>query len=407
LLLTDIAIKKLAPTDKRREIRDDGAPGLYLIVQPNGKRSWAVRYAHGGRGKKLTLGSYPAITLGEARKRALMAVAQVAGGADPAAQKKAAREAAKAAYSASDRVADVVAAYVRDYVTKRVKPSWARETERALRKEVLPVWGKRRLGEITDDHVYALLKTIADRPAPFMSNRLHAVLHKLFSWAMSREGGRLIKTNPCAGFELPGGEERKRDRVLTDAEIKAVWQAFEAIGWPHGPIGKLLLLTGARRDEVRSMEWRELDLDAKVWRIPGERTKNGQPHEIPLSDTALEILGALLRIGSTLVFTTTGKTPVSGFSRAKTQIDALVTAPDWRIHDLRRTVATNLQKLGIRLEVTEAVLNHVSGSRAGIVGVYQRHSWADEKRAALEAWSRRLDEIVSGEVVSNVVALKR
>jgi integrase len=181
------------------------------------------------------------------------------------------------------------------------------------------------------------------------------------------------------------------------------------------------------------MEWREADFEAGIWRLPKERAKNKRAHEIPLPVSAVEILKTLPRVEPkrgfdgkvrpALVFSTTGATPVSGFSRAKSAIDAFiverlreeaeargddpdaVAAPDWVIHDLRRTVATNLQKLGVRLEVTEAVLNHVSGSRAGIVGVYQRHEWAAEKRAALDAWARRLGGIVNGEPQSNVVKI--
>jgi integrase len=239
---------------------------------------------------------------------------------------------------------------------------------------------------------------------------------------MSRDGGKLIKVSPCDGVEMPT-PERARDRVLDDAEIKLAWAAFESIGWPFGPIGKLLLLTGARRDEVASLEWRELDLDAGVWRLPKERTKNKRAHEIPLPGAAVEVLKGLPRVEPkrgpdgkvrpALVFSTTGATPVSGFSRAKAAIDAVIAArlrdeaqgcggdlddvrvTGWVIHDLRRTVATNLQKLGVRLEVTEAVLNHVSGSRAGIVGVYQRHEWATEKRDALDKWAAHLEAIVA------------
>jgi len=195
-----------------------------------------------------------------------------------------------------------------------------------------------------------------------------------------------------------------------------VWRALEKVGWPFGPIGNLLLLTGARRDEVASMRWGELDLTSGTWRLPKERTKNKRPHEVPLSDAAIEVIESLPRIEGKdgLVSTTTGATAVSGFSRAKRAIDAamlktlpegVASPPHWTLHDLRRTVATNLQRLGVRLEVTEAVLNHTSGSRAGIVGVYQRHEYAAEKRAALDAWAKRIEAIVEGRDAFNVVSL--
>jgi integrase len=238
--------------------------------------------------------------------------------------------------------------------------------------------------------------------------------------------------------------ETERDRVLSYDEIKLVWQAFDTIGWPFGPICKLLLLTGARRDEIGALRWREIDLTPlKVETaavegegllvnelsglrvlLPRERVKNKRGHIIPLSDDAAEIFKTLPHVEGKegFVFTTTGKTPVSGFSRAKVKIDrAILRAlqeqaklrgedpdkvsplPHWILHDLRRTVATNLQKLGVRLEVTESVLNHISGSRGGIVGVYQRHEYASEKRHALDHWAKRLAVIVRGGVGAKVL----
>ena len=171
------------------------------------------------------------------------------------------------------------------------------------------------------------------------------------------------------------------------------------MGGPFGQIGKLLFLTGARLNEVAGMEWRELDLDARTWTLPASRVKNKQAHVIPLSDIAIDIIRALPVIEPRrFVFTTTRRTHVSGFSNGKKGIDAAMKAaagegadpiPNWRLHDIRRSTATGLQKLGVRLEVTEACLNHISGSRRGIVGVYQKHDYALEKRQALEAWATR------------------
>ena len=205
--------------------------------------------------------------------------------------------------------------------------------------------------------------------------------------------------------------------------------AFDQVGWPFGPFSKLLLLTGARRDEVASARWSEFDLAAKAWTIPKERAKNGVAHEVPLSEAALRILGALPRIeagrrSAGLVFTTNGVTPVSGFSKAKTAIDAAILAArrergvqlgrdpatvqapeEWTFHDLRRTVASGMAGLGFPPHVVEAALNHRSGTIKGVAAVYNRYSYADEKRAALDAWSRRLRVIVSGADASNVIEL--
>ena len=183
------------------------------------------------------------------------------------------------------------------------------------------------------------------------------------------------------------GSETKRDRVLTDDEVVAVWRGTQELGWPFGDCIRLLMLTGARREEIAQLRWSEVDnLSIK---LKGARTKSGEPHDIPLSAPALALLEHLPRIAtSDLVFTTNGKTSISGWSHAKDRLDTLAPIASWRVHDLRRTVATGLQKLGTPLQVTEAVLGHVSGSRAGVVGIYQRQNYANEKRAALEAGAR-------------------
>jgi integrase len=415
-MLTDLSIKKLATSDKRREVPDGKISGLYLVLQPSGTKSWALRYRAGGVPRKLTIGPYPNIDLAAARRLAQRAAAEAAEGNDPAAEKKASRAAAQAALEVdTDRVERVVELFVERYAMPKNR-DW-RETQRILEREVVSRWKGRRLSSITRAHVHEMLDEIVDR-APIRANRALAHFRRMVRWAIERG---IVERSPVEGVKAPA-VETSRDRVLNDGEIRLIWQAFEAIGWPFGAIGKLLVLTGARLGEVAGLEWREVDLDARTWTIPTARAKNKREHLVPLSDAAVEILANLPRVEGRFGFSTTGRTPVSGFSKAKSQIDALVlkrmrqdaeirggdpatVAPQpWRLHDIRRTVATNLQRLGVRLEVTEAVLNHVSGSRAGIVGVYQRHAWADEKRAALDTWARRLDVIVRG-AESNVVPL--
>ena len=285
---------------------------------------------------------------------------------------------------------------------KRATRDW-KETERLLNRDVIERWKGRRLSTITKPQVHDLLNSIVDRGAPIAANRVHT---NSMSWV---ERG-IVTTNPFAGIKAPSSERsRARERVLSDDELRLVWTAAEAIGWPFGSIVKLLALTGARRDEVAQVEWREIDFDRALWMLPAARSKNRREHAIPLSVSALEILRSLPRVErSGFVFTTTnGRVPVSGFNKAKDRFDNAIgelraqagseePIEPWVFHDLRRTMATNLQKLGVRLEVTEAVLNHVSGSRAGIVGVYQKHDYATEKRQALEAWAKRVEEIVAG-----------
>jgi len=402
--LTQFTIDNLRPAATRREVPDGRVGGLYLIVQPSGAKSWAARYRFDGKQKKHTLGPYPALDLAAARRRALEALGDVAGGKDPAAVKRAAKEARKTEQSPNDRIDNVAKAFTEKYLKRRVGDGWAREAERLLRKEILPVIGSKRLRDVRRADAIDILDGIVDRGAPFTANRALAVLTRLGNWAVERE---IIAASPFDKIKRPA-VEASRERVLSDAEIKLVWAAFEAVGHPFCAFGKLLLLTGARRAEVAGMRWAEVDLEARTWTLPGSRTKNGREHQVPLSDAAVRVLQDLPRIGDKpdgFVFTTTGTTAVSGYSHAKAAIDRAVSAEmaTWTFHDLRRTVATNLQKLGVRLEVTEAVLNHVSGSRAGIVGIYQRHSWAAEKRAALDVWARKLEAIVTGADASNVV----
>jgi integrase len=413
-MLTDLGIKKLTLPEKRREVPDGRVTGLYLVCQPSGARSWALRYRTNGAPRKLTLGPYPAVDLTTARKRAQEALGDVACGRDPAAVKRASRATAKAEREAdADRVERVVELFIERHAKPKTR-DW-RETQRMLDREVAVRWNGRRLSQITRANVHEMLDDIVDRGTPIRANRVFAQMRKMCRWASSRG---IIDRSPCEGMSAPS-PETKRDRVLDDVEIKLAWEAFEAIGWPFGHVGKLLFLTAGRRDEIAGMEWAEIDMDARTWVLPAARTKNKREHVIPLSDPAVDILAGLPRVeGRRFVFSTTGRTPVSGFSKAKAEIDKAVLEiakleaageatpiPSWTLHDIRRTVATNLQRLGVRLEVTEACLNHVSGSRAGIVGIYQRHSWSDEKRAALDAWARRLDAIVTGAGTSNVVPL--
>ena len=282
------------------------------------------------------------------------------------------------------------------------RPRTVQGTERLLRQHVLPHWRGRLMHEITRRDVLDILDRVVDGGAPIAANRVHAAVRKFFNWAVARD---ILAASPCAGVKPPTAE-RARDRVLSDVELRFVWQATDKLSGTFGPLVKLLALTGQRRDEVARMRWDELDLDARLWTLPAERTKNSKPHEIPLSNAALAALQNVPNIaGSPFVFATNGgASPVSGYSDGKRRLDALLPAdmPAWRLHDLRRTCASGLARLGINLPVIEKVLNHSSGSFAGIVGVYQKHSFADEKRQALEAWGRHVDSLVSRSKVARI-----
>lgn len=398
--LTAKSVEALQAGKTRIEVPDGLLPGFYLVVQSTGKKSWAVRYRRDGKTRKLTLGSWPKIDLGTARELARRSLRDVAEGGDPAAKKQAARKASPR----RDLVEDVIADFIARHLTLNTRPSTAREMKRLLTVNVAPHWKGRRVQEIQRRDVTDLLDGMISRGASVSANRTLAVMKRMFGWAIERG---LLDASPCDKVRAPTAE-RSRDRVLNDEEIKALWRACETIGWPFGPLVQLLLLTGQRREEVAGMRWSELDLSGKLWTLPQERVKNGKTHAVPLSDEALAILLQLPRTSASngFIFTTNGTRPVSGFSRAKRRLDKAMAAelngkraskPDilvaWRNHDLRRTVATGMAKLGVDLPTIERILNHASGSFGGVVGIYQRHSFAEEKRKALNLWGRFVKQI--------------
>ena len=231
-----------------------------------------------------------------------------------------------------------------------------------------------------------------------MAARTAAYGKAAYGWGVKRGA---LSVNPFSN--LPVTPIVKRERVLSDDELAAIWGATASAG-PFNGIVRLLILTGQRREEVAGMTWAELSGDFSAWTIPASRAKNGATHIVPLASPAQDLLRSVPRFGE-LVFPGL-RGPFNGWSKAKAALDAKSGVTDWRLHDLRRMAATGLQRLGVRLEVTEQVLNHVSGSRAGIVGVYQRHDFASEKRAALEAWGSNVEAIVEGRTPeSNVLKL--
>jgi integrase len=397
--LTARSVEAMKPSPTRQEIPDSFLPGLYLIQQPSGARSWAVRYRHQGVTRKHTLGSFPQIDLKTARALGAKALRRVAEGHDPAREKILAR-AAKA-----DSVDRIVEDFLERHVRRSNRPRTAQETERLLRQHVLPRWRGRMVHEVTRRDVLDILDRVVDGGAPIAANRVLAAVRKFFNWCVARD---IIAASPCAGVKPPTAE-RARDRVLSDVELKRVLQAADKIGGTFGPLVKLLALTGQRRDEIARLRWEEVDLERRLLTLPAERTKNNQPHEVPLSAAALTVLSNVPHAaGSPYVFTTNGgASPASGYSKGKRRLDALLSdMPPWRLHDLRRTAASGMARLGINLPVIEKVLNHASGSFAGIVGVYQKHSFADEKRAALDAWGNFVAALIEGKPASKVVRLR-
>jgi integrase len=390
--LTVKTIENLKPSSSRREIPDGEVRGLYLQVFPSGTASWSFRYRFAGRTRKLTLGASPEIGLKDARDLARKAHLRVAGGEDPGETKKAARTALHAPAN-RDLVEKVAAQFLMRHV-KTLRPATLRDVTRIMNKEIVPAWRGRRLSQIDKPDIHELLDSIVDRPAPVYANRVLAWLKGMCNWAIGRG---LLTVNPCAGIKAPT-VEAARDRVLSDAELGDVWRAAQELGQPYTEFAQLLILTGQRRNEIARLPWREIDLSAKLWTLSKERAKNRRENQIPLSDQVIAILCSLPRIvDSEFVFTIRGDRPMTAFTLIKERLDALLPAdmPPWVLHDVRRTVASGMAKLGINLPVIEKLLNHVSGSFAGIVGVYQRHSFADEKRAAMDAWARHVAALVT------------
>jgi integrase len=387
-MLTTRFVETIRPGKDRTEYPDPLLPGHRLVVQPSGAKSWIVRYRHGRRSRKLTLGRYPAINLKTARDLAAAALRAVAEGRDPGREKIEARE------GDPDTVAAVARQFFALHCQRNNRPRHATETQRLIEVNVLPRWRGRLARDITRRDVLDLLDRLVEDGTPITANRTYSAFRKMFAWAASRD---ILAASPCAGVKPPT-PERSRDRMLSDTELRGVWQAAGKLAGPFGALVKLLILTGQRRDEVAGMRRLELDLGARTWTIAKERVKNNRPQEVPLSNPAVALLTALPRIGDEFVLTTTGLTASNGYGKGKRRLDALLPAdmPPWRLHDLRRTLASGMARLGINLPVIEKILNHSSGSFGGVAGIYQRYDFAAEKRTALERWAAHVEQLVSG-----------
>ena len=385
--LTQTRIEGLkCPPDKRDMLVFDGEQrGLGVRITAGGGKTYLVQYNWHGQKRRIPLGSCGAVSLAKARDAVRAIMGDVARGIDPAAERKKAR--AHEALSLAALLSDWHALHL---AGKR--PRYASEAVRALRNAFSRYLDLPNLSRAT---AVKTLDAMARKGSVSMAARTAAYGNAAYGWAVKRGA---IEGNPF--LNLPVAPTLKRERVLTDDEIAGIWRATDGAG-PFNGIVRLLLLTGQRREEVAGMTWAELSDDLSTWTIPASRAKNGATHIVPLSAPVQELLRSLPQFGD-LVFG-----PFNNWSKAKAAMDARSGVTNWRLHDLRRTAATGLQRLGVRLEVTEQVLNHVSGSRAGIVGVYQRHDFASEKRAALDAWGAHVQAIVEGRAATdNVVTLR-
>jgi integrase len=397
MALSDRTIRNAKPRDSVYRIRDvSGDPelkGFGITVAPAGSKTFFLGYSSPTRGsrRQLNLGRYPATSLKDARQKARAARAAIALGNDPADEH---------GDTQSITLGEGLDLYAR---AKLDHQRTGRTTERDLRRDFASLLN---LSAVTI--VSPMVAKVIDEKshtAPIMANRLHGYARPWFLWLAARGH---IKGNPMDGIEKPV-KERARERVLADQEASAIWIAADALGYPFGPLVRLLMLTGVRRQELSGMRQDEIDLGHRLWTVPAERSKTGAAIRIPLSEAAVAVLETIPVTDGPFLFTTTGTTAVSGFSRMKGKLDRVSGVDDWRLHDFRRTMVTAMVDLGIDATTADRCLNHTGAATMSTVQrVYQRSDLLDQRRHAMEAWALRLAGMVTGiNPTGNVVRMKK
>jgi integrase len=375
-MLTESRVAALkAPALGQQEHRDHRVTGLRLRIGAGGTKTWIFRGRAGARIVNKKLGTFPGMGLATARIEAERLLEAIAKGGSA---------------EAVERTFGAVAGFWIKNVAKRKNDSW-RLQQRQLELHVLPVWGERKITDIRRAHVRDLVEALEGDVLP---NRILTLIKTIFRFALSRDW---IDFSPADAIRKPK-DEKERDRVLTMVELAWIWKASRLAGYPFGPFTMLLILTAQRRTEVASMRWRDLDLDGGNWIIRSDDTKADRKHLVPLSPLAVQTLKDLPRMGD-YVFTSDGESHISGFASAKAKLDGFIAGlkgpvEPWRFHDLRRTAATHMVRLGILETVVGRVLNH---ALTGVTAkVYALHSYAPEKRQALDAWAEDLTKAIDG-----------
>jgi integrase len=366
---------------------DDDIPGFGVRLRAGGAANWIFQFRLARQQGRITIGRVSAIPADAARRTASQYYGSVLRGEDP-----------RVKDSADGGTFKTLLDRFLERQRRRTRPRTYRETERYLTQHWAP-FHRLPLAKIDRKMVSDRLAGIAE-DHPVAADRAKAALSTFFVWAM-REGE--LTDNPTIGTNRHY-EGKPRDRVLTTVELKAVWKAL-----PEGSFGdivKLLILTGQRREEIAGLRWSEVDLDRALISLPGERTKNHLPHDVPLSDAARAILEANPRRYEIETVFGQGHRGFSGWSRCKERLDKAAAIAPWRLHDLRRTCATGMGELGLLPHVVEAALNHVSGARRGVAGTYNRAVYAAEKRQAMDRWADHLMAIVEDRE-SNVTPMRR
>jgi integrase len=387
--LTQTGIPRLAlPAGKSEAIFfDDDVPGFGLRLRAGGSRTFIVQYAIGGRQRRMTIGAAKILDAAKARHTARNLLAKVRLGHDPAAEK------AEARVHATDEPFGAVIGRFLARQERRLRPRSYIDVRRYLEQHWRPLHAL-HLARISRATVAARLSKIAAEHGPVSADCARATLSSFFTWAI---GEGLADVNPVIGTNKNFDGAKSRDRVLSERELAAIWRTLPDSD--YGAIVRLLILTGQRREEIGALRWPEIDLEGCLITLPAARTKNGRPHEVPLSKLAVAVLKSRpARAGRDLVFGDGPKrnqqeSGFQGWSKCKAALDKRASINSWRLHDLRRTVATGMGELGVYPHVVEAVLNHVSGHKAGVAGVYNRSSYSAEKKAALELWGKHVQAL--------------
>ena len=365
---TDAYIKSLKPTASRYELYDANLAGFGIRVSPSGAKSWMAFSRNMERKTRVTLGRYPHMLLGQARQRAMNTLMEMADGE----------------FQRSTKLQLFEHALDDWYKKDQAQNKSFLQVKNAMELHVRPRLKDFKLANIEKRDIIKIIDRIATK-APTQANRVLAFTKRFFNWCVSRD---LLAISPANGI-AKAKTEVSRDRVLSKDELRAMYNATFEMPYPFGPLLRILTLTGQRLNEVAGVSWKEINLDAAKWELPRDRSKNKTSHVVHLSNPVRKEFDALMNLtNQELVFTTTGKTPVSGFSKAKKQLDKISGVNDWRLHDLRRTFATvATETLGYEPVVVDRVLNHVSGSVKGIAAVYQKGQYLDKRKIVLDAWA--------------------
>lgn len=403
--LTDRYVKSLkaAPEGRRYDEMDSVVPGFGVRVTDKGQKTFILlaRFPGSSNPTRRAIGEVGALELAEARNRGREWLLAIQRGIDPKALAERQRQAELR------RQRHTFKSVVKDFTEKHLAGlRTGHDMARDLQREFVSLWGNRPISDIDRHDVLAVIEAAVDRGARHQARNLLAHIRKLFSWALSR-GTYGLERSPCSDLKPSDivGKPAIRQRILTDEEWRAFWKATNELAEPFGSLFRALALTGCRRDELASAKWTEMDLDKMLFTLGPERMKAGAAHVVPLSTSVADLIKVRPRTGE-YVFTTTGKTPVSGFSKAKARLDDLMREElpdfiDWRLHDLRRSVRTGLSALGVQDRIAEMTIGHTV---QGLHKVYDLHRFLSERRDALERWEIHLRGIV-GPGPDNIISL--